>query len=274
MKVKHIVFLFLTIFNTFQCNIVKHYNKKVNFTEAEILEQLDLAFNGIPSSHYPRGESGDIKYNFFLDLENGYLVAAGNRIHLYSDATRWAVVFEQNGYNNRGFNAEINLYYVGNCIDYPIHSYPGRKYISNLNYIRLISDEEYERISNKEGSDREQFELISPTAKDVLIRDSKVKIEHGYRKYEQVGIKLRKYNNPNKLIGFGDLIRYLNETNPGIINATEDEIKKHIPVDLPKLMTINEFHFTSIYDKEKLPSQQEMYQLIAKVLVNRDSMRG
>lgn len=66
-------------------------------------------------------------------------------------------------------------------------------------------------------------------------------------------------------------IRYLNETDSLVISATEDEIKKHIPADLPKIMTINEFHFESVYDKDNPPSTQETYQLIAKVLVTKDT---
>jgi hypothetical protein len=86
------------------------------FTENEILNQLDLAFKGIPSEYYPEGRPQDIKYNFFLDLEHGYCETAGNRIHLYGDSTRWAIVFEKSGYQNRGTSAEIQLDYVGNCI--------------------------------------------------------------------------------------------------------------------------------------------------------------
>lgn len=243
----------------------------MTFIETEILEQLDLAFNQIPSSYYPKGRPEDIKYNFFLDLEHGYCETAGNKIHLYADSTRWAIVFEKSGYQNRGYSAEIELDYIGNCIDYPIDKYPERNYITNSSRIILISPEEYERISNKNGSDMEQFELLSSTATEVMIRNDKIQIEHDPKKYEAVGIKLREHDNPKKLIGYGDLVRYLNETSPTVINATESEIKKHIPSDLPKIMTINEFHFVSAYEKDNPPSGQETYKLIAKVLITKDT---
>ena len=38
-------------------------------------------------------------------------------------------------------------------------------------------------------------------------------------------------------------------------------------------MTINEFHYESFYKKENLPSRQECYQLIAKVLVTKDTTK-
>lgn len=243
----------------------------MGFTETEILEQLDLAFNGVPSKYYPAGRNEDIKYNFFLDLEHGYCETAGNRIHLYADSTRWAIVFEKSGYQNRGTSAEIELDYVGNCIDYPVDKYSDRNYITNASNVFLIDPEEYERIENKDGEEMETFELIGQNIKKIKVRDKFIPFESDFKKYEKVGIKIRDYDNPKKLIAFEDFIRYLNETNPAIISATEDDIKKHIQIDIPKLMTINEFHFISAYDKTNPPSNQETYQLIARILVTNDT---
>jgi hypothetical protein len=241
------------------------------FNETEILEQLDLAFNGTPSKYYPTGRTEDIKYNFFLDLEHGYCETAGNRIHLYADSTRWIIVFEKSGYQNRGTSAEIELDYVGNCIDYPIDKYPERNYITNSSRIVLIDPTEFERIENKEGAEMETFELIGQNIKEIKIRDKFIPFDNNYKNYEKVGIEIRNYDNPKKLIGFGDLIRFLHETNPLLISATENEIRKHIPKDIPKLMSIDKFHFISAYEKTNPPSQQETYKLLAKILVTRDT---
>lgn len=251
----------------------KTYNnkKQMPFTDKEILEQLDLAFIGQPSQYYPPGRPQDIKYNFFLDLEHGYCETAGNRIHLYGDSTRWIIVFEKSGYQNRGTSAEIELDYVGNCIDYPVHEYPERNYITNSSRIFLIDPAEYERIENKDGSDMETFELISKNVKEIKVRDKLVPFNNNYKDYEKLGIKIRDYDNPKKLIAFEDFVRYLNETNPTLISATEEEIRQHIPKDIPKLMTINDFHFVSAYDKSNPPSRQETYKLISKVLLTQDS---
>lgn len=244
----------------------------MNYTESEILEQLDLAFNGIPSQYYPIVRKQDIKYNIFLDLEHGYCETAGSKIHLYADSSRWVIVFEKSGYQNRGTSAEIELDYVGNCIDYPVTHYSERNYITNSSNIIIVTPEEYDRIQNKEGeSDIENFELIDSNTKEINIRGKMYAFESDYKKYEEIGIKLREYNNPKKLVDFGNIIRYLNETNPLLISATESEIRQYIPDDIPKLMTINEFHYESIYQKNNLPSQQETYKLIAKVLLTKDT---
>ena len=249
----------------------QHKDNSKMFTESEILHQLDQAFNGTPNEFFPEGRPEDIKYNFFLDLEHGYCETAGNRIHLYADYTRWAIVFEKSGYQNRGGSAEIELNYVGNCIDYPVDKYPERNYITNSSRVILIDPTEFGRIENKEGTEMETFELIGRDVKEIKVRDKFIPLDNDYRNYEKVGIKIREDDNPKKLVGFGDLVRYLNETNPKIISAMEEDIRQHIPNDLPKLMTIDKFHFVSAYEKSKLPSTQETYKLIAKVLVTRDT---
>jgi hypothetical protein len=244
----------------------------MTFTESDILHQLDLAFDGTPSEYFPEGHRQDIKYNFFLDLEHGYCETAGNRIHLFADSSRWAIVFEKSGYQNRSSSAEIELDYVGNCIKYPIDEYPERNYITNSSRVILIEPAEFERVEKKEGKGVETFELIDQNVNEIKVRDKMIPFNNNYKEYEKVGIKIRQYDNPQHLIGFGDFIRYLNEINPAIISANEDDIRKHIPMDLPKLLTINEFHFNSVYDKSVPPGMQETYKLIAKVLVTRDKM--
>ncbi len=246
-------------------------NVKMGFTETEVLEQLDSAFNNLPTSYYPEGQPGDIKYNFFLDLEDGYCEIASSRIHLYADSTRWAIVFETGGYHNRRLAGVIDLTYVGNCIAYPVDKYPERSYISNMSSVLLIEESEFQRIENKDGVEMENFELIGPNTTEIKIRDTSIIFERDFKKYEAVGIKLREYDNPKNLIGFGDLMRYLNETNPLVISATESDIQEHIPSDLPSVMTIDLFHYLSAYDKRSLPSEQETYQMIAKVLVTRSA---
>ncbi len=115
----------------------------MKFTEADILEELDLAFNGIPGRHFPQSNSEDINYNFFLDLEDAYFQIATSKIHLYADETKWAVIFELSGYHNRQMSAELHLLYFGNCIEYHFTSHANQRYISNVQRITLIQEEEF-----------------------------------------------------------------------------------------------------------------------------------
>ncbi len=104
----------------------------MKYTEQKILEEIDLAFKGITNSRYPKGKEGDIKYAFFLDLEHGYCETANSRIHLYADEENWAIVLEKSGFQNRGCSAEIELNYIGNCIEYPVDKHSERNYITRL----------------------------------------------------------------------------------------------------------------------------------------------
>lgn len=241
----------------------------VRFTENEILEQLDLSFKDIPDKYYPAGKHGDIKYNFFLDLEHGYFNTAGNRIHLFADDKRWAVVFEKSGYQNRATAASIELDYIGNCINYSVEKFEETTYISNTANITLIDSDEFTRIEDKES--KESFEIIARDIKEIKVRDKIVPFNNNYLDYEKLGIKVKEYDNPNKLIGFPDFIRYLHETDPELISATDSDIRQHIPKDIPKLTTIDKFHYSSHYDDKVLPSGQELYKLIAKIIVTRDT---
>ncbi|MCC3158242.1 hypothetical protein LJ737_13420 [Hymenobacter sp. 15J16-1T3B] len=241
---------------------------EMTYSAQEVLEQLDLAFQGKLSDYFPAGGNNDVRYNFFLDLEHGYCETAGSKIHLYGDATRWAIVFEKSGYQNRGFAAEIELNYVGNCTRYSVEQAAGRNYITNSRRVNLIDANEYERIRNKTGGEMEQFELISAGAVTVNVRNTQVKIEHDPAKYRAAGIQLRDFDNPNHLVDYSSLLRYLLASNPALVGATENDIKQQLPSDLPKLLTIDSFHFESTYDKASPPSAQETYQLLAKVLVN------
>jgi hypothetical protein len=135
----------------------------------------------------------------------------------------------------------------------------------------LIDPTEFARIENKDGEDMETFELIGTNTKQIKVRNKYIPFDNDYRNYEKVGVKIRDFDNPKKLISFGDFVRYLNETNPSLISATEQDIRQQIPKDLPKLMTIEKFHFISAYDESRLPSTQETYKLIAKVLVTKDT---
>ena len=104
-----------------------------------------------------------------------------------------------------------------------------------------------------------------------MVHDKKIPLIQETTAYAKVGISLNGPDNPKHLISYGNLIRYLNDTDPSIINATEKEIRQYLPNDLPKLMVIDKFHFESIYDKHNLPGKNETYQLIAKILAKRDT---
>lgn len=270
--IKVVTMILLLSLYSFTCTESnKGGNKNRMINEKLILEELEFAFKGTPGRYFPKANPRDIIYNSFLDLEYGYCLTAGSRIHLYADSTSWAIVFEKNGYFNRATRAEIELIYVGNCIQHEISNYNGQIYISNSINKILIESSEFDRIEYKMQDDLEFFEKINPNVKEIKIRDKFVPFDSNHLNYEKVGIEFDVSINPKKWIGFGDLIRYLHETDPSVISANESDIRQLIPKDIPKLMTIDEFCVSSNYDENVSPSQLETYQLISKILVTKDT---
>ncbi len=254
--------------------------KKANhrFTADDVLLNLDSAFFSLHKTYGYQDALKDmnsprttIHYTFFPDLEHGYFITAGSHINLYADSTRWAIVFEKSGYQNRGSDAEIELDYFGNCVSPVVEKYNGITYFSNMAMVELIAGEEYERIRNKADTGFDSFEFISQDAQYVMVRDKKVPIEHDSLKYTKLGIRSGGADNPKHLIGYGDLVRYLNDTDPVLLKASEKEIRKYLPADLPKLMTIDKFHFESVYNKLNQPDKNETWVLVSKILEKRDT---
>lgn len=254
-------------------NIATTNYNAMNYAQEEILKELDLAYRQEPGKFFPQKTANNILYNFFPDLEMGYCHTAGNRIHLYGDGKQWAIVFEKSGYQNRGFNASAELIYIGNCIEHIVEQHNGRTYISNTKYVELISQDEFNRVKNTAGDEMDQFEKISPDAKNITVHGQSLYIEQDLSKYKKFGIEPSSLSGEPKYVGYADLVRYIHETEPRILNATEEEIKQHIPKNLAKLMTIDSYYFICRYEDDVPPSEQETYQLIAKILVDMDSSK-
>lgn len=243
-------------------------NNDIIIAQKDVLEELDKAFY----NSYPLSTSLEkSNYDFFLDLEPPYTIVAGSKIHLYSDSTHWAIVFETSGYNTRAGLPQIELIFVGNCINYEYYNIYGQKESSNISFIALMDTEDIDAIQNKEGSDMEQFEMVGKDVNSVKIRDSITSFKNDYKEFERVGIKVRDYDNPNHLIGYEDLFRYLYEIQPEVISATESDIRKRLTHNIPHIMTIDKFHYVSPINQDIPPSKQELFQMIAEVLVTKDT---
>lgn len=207
-------------------------------------------------------------YHFFIDLEHPYFFTAGSRLTLCADETRWALVFEKAGYNTGSSAAEIELIYFGNCLMNLKSTIYEDDNTSNMHNIWIIDNTELQRIQH-------DFELVSKDKYEILVRDTYLPIEHDLRKYEAKNISPEHYDNPQNLIDFPSLIRYLDEEYPTIFRATDKELRQKLPNDLQQLMQINEWHHRSYHEAyyesaECKPSNYETYNLIADILVNKD----
>jgi hypothetical protein len=234
------------------------------FTQKDILDYLE--------------ETDQETYHFFIDFEHPYFHTAGSRLTLYADTIRWAIVFEKSGYSNTGRLAEIELTYFGNCLTNLQSEGSADGFTSNMMNVVLIDTLPLE--NDTDG-------LVSQKIRQVKVRDFLLSIEHDKSVYETKGIRDIVYDNEENLIDLPSLIRYLGEEHPTIFRATDKELGKCLPDDLPKLMQIDEWHHEA-YTKFKhltspteyhfevigiKPSEYETYKMIADILVSRDSTK-
>ena len=207
-------------------------------------------------------------YHFFIDLEHPYFHTASSKLILFADKERWVIVFEKSGYANRGYRAEIELTYFGNCLINMQAEGSEEGLTSNSKTVVLIDNEEILRIEN------DQDELVAKNIKQVKVRTTVVDIQHNKEIYRQKGITDSVYDNPENLIDFPSLIRYLAEQHTELFSATDNELRKSLPADIPKLMEIKEWHHQSYYREYGVkPSEYETYKLIADILISKDTSK-
>jgi hypothetical protein len=133
------------------------------FTAKDVVDDLDNCIIDEP-------------YCFFMDLQHGYFYTANSRLTLYSDQSRWAIVFEKNGYANRGLRVEIELNFFGNCLQNL--DLEGR-YVCNAKWVTLVDLDDLEEIAP-------DFEQISLSATSVKVRGKRVQLpstKEGYAKW-------------------------------------------------------------------------------------------
>ena len=197
---------------------------------------------------------------FVPDLEHGYFNTSGNRITLFGDKERWAFVFEKTGYDDRAGWIILETLSFGNCLINRGGSAPLGEFEGNLQFFYLVATDVV----------CDRFETVDPSAQIITIRNKPLAIEHDPEVYLKKDITLGNGED----IGIVSLTRFLDENNPEIFRATEDELRTMIPDDLPEIMVIDEWHHKSVYDSDgRNMINQETYQLIAEVLASLDASK-
>ncbi|WP_198020199.1 DUF7003 family protein [Nocardioides sp. J54] len=175
----------------------------------------------------------------FPDLNHGYYYAMDCRLHAFGDGARWALVVEALGYTPRGMNVYDVLHYFGNCLT---SGGPGFENEDFLGRIENMDDVE----------DRDEPEVFAgiPT---IRVRDQDLPVDAA------PGTDLI------------DVFRTLVPEHRDVLLATETEVRRRIPADLPKLLQLDEWHQPELF--ETPPSASEVYRQLAQVLVTADSGR-
>jgi hypothetical protein len=227
---------------------------KCSYTENDVLLKLDDVC-------YPN------PYKFFPQFDSPISYPITSRINLYGDENRWAIVFELTTYNTNGYNIGIEKCYFGNCVNYKEMS-KGSPMETNNAFTQILSELDLLKIMDEMG-------YIKKDASSIMIRGKKIILEHNLAAYTTKGIKGYDFQMASSKIDIVACFRFIQENNPNLFHSTDLELKKFIPKDLPKIVTIDKWHhknyqsFGNKFVGEK-PSSYETFQQIAKVLVTKN----
>ena len=165
-------------------------------------------------------------------LDNGFIYPVDTRLHAFRDEARWAVVIEVVGYDYRGASLDDVLYVLGNCIDLPFEA-----------------DTFLPRIDNFEELEDEEEPVVAPGVESVVIRGQAVPVPR------PAGTDLV------------ELFRALTPAYRDLLLADEDELRRWVPKDLPRILVLEEWNHPDVFDGA-LPSQSDTFLRIADVLVD------
>ncbi|MBD1384186.1 hypothetical protein IDJ75_02760 [Mucilaginibacter rigui] len=201
-------------------------------TEKEILSNLDNTY-----------KLGD--YFQFVQLGYPYSCLIDSRLNVFrGDDERWAIAIERLGYNERSAAIELEIYYYGNCL-VNLEEYNNQK--SNYYTLRNIDPDSF--FETTDGPE------LLPDAKYWLLKEKKVSLSANVKDYKTNGIKLLEYE-PGQ-IRVEEAARLAVISQSEVFRAADDELFKSIPVDLKKILVLNEWHHKDFLEISHTPISDE-----------------
>jgi hypothetical protein len=225
-------------------------------TPRAILDVLDAAASGFG----------------FPALDNGYVYPVDIRLSVFGDGSRWAVVFDWLGVQNRAVDFRSALYAYGNCL------------VSHRTEADFVSPEAFQTWLEDHPSDETLFLSpvsdgpsgplldpdrglrINPDATDLRIRGRVVPLPRDPAVYRRQGVVLEE---PPALFLY-ELMRCLVLFHRPALVSTDEEMDHLVPRDLPLLLRLDEWHHPDLVGDER-PSHTQAFQMIAAVLVHADA---
>lgn len=198
-------------------------------TEEEILNTLDNSNDGF--------------YCSFVELGHAYSYLIDTRLNVFcGDKDRWAIVVERLGYDPRAGAIVLDLNYYGNCL-------------TNLEFYneRPTSYYSIHPIDYDNFNDTVDGESLKSDAKFWLVRGKEVLLSHNIQDYENAGIELEDESNDISVEAVGRLVVSQNQD---LFRATDNELYKSIPIDLAKILVLDEW-FHKNFQLQTLPTMTD-----------------
>ena len=203
-------------------------------TEKEILAILDDTYT-----------LGD--YFNFVQLGHPYSYLIDSRLNIFkSSDDRWAIAVERLGYNERGGEIDLEIFYYGNCL-INLEEYNNQQ--TNSYSLRKIDSDSF--FAATDGP------YLLPNAKFWLIGDKKIELSINKADYTANRIKLKEYE-PGQ-ITVEEAARLMVLTNSNYFRAKDEELYKSIPAELNKILTLDEwFHKDFLEIKHPITSDAHL----------------
>jgi hypothetical protein len=214
------------------------------FTAEAVLAQLDACAEAIE----------------FPMLNNLYTDLGDVRLSAYGDERRWAILIDVICLFNRGSppgDILDILHHMGNCVR-------GELGATNDDFLNVLHYDGADLEEGEEGA----FGFIPDRIQFITIRGHRLPVPRDPARFAAKGIEQA---DPPHLHG-AELLRALLPEQRHLLLATEDELRRRIPRDLPLLLRLDEWYHPDVADDE-LPSETPTFQGIAEVLVWGDGNR-
>ncbi len=188
----------------------------------------------------------------FPMLDNGYYYHGDQKMIIFRDESRWAILIEIFAFNNHDYdvNGFITIaYFYGNCL---------LKDYDDVSFNCFVSDSDRESFLY----DKENYiPYLDNNVKTIKIRDKIIPLNTNpdFLKQKQIDLEY-----PNRIAPW-DLMRSIVPEYSDHIWLTKTEISLSIPSDLPIFLELNEWLHPDLVDNQ-LPSETETFIQIAEAL--------
>lgn len=192
----------------------------------------------------------------FPMLDNGYYFHGDQKLTIFRDEKRWAILLEILAYNNHldGLEGITTVAAVfGNCLT-------GWNDNDNFNY--FANDSQIKAFIYDENN---YPSYLNPLAKTIKVKEIEIPIIFDLEHYK---IKKIDFEFVNKITPW-EFMRGLIPEHSHLFWLTREEISKKIPIDLPTFMILDNWHHPDLVVGE-MPSDTETFRQLANVILNGD----
>lgn len=189
----------------------------------------------------------------FPMLDNGYYYHGDQKLTIFRDQNRWAILLEVLNFNNHenNINGITTIASVfGNCLT-SFNDNDNFKYFASNNGIETFLYDEVNHIP-----------YLNNKAISIKVRDTILPIQFSKEHYQKKGIE---FEFEDKITPW-EFLRGLIPEHSDLFWHTRQEISSKIPIDLPEFMTLTNWHHPDLVMSEK-PSETETFQQLADVII-------